>query len=156
VALVEAELKAVVRDVNAVRTALSQRAPAYKSTYADRYFGYPDRRLTEQERELRVRTITDDSGQTRVLLTCKEPALDAASRPIQMPQPASADGRPAMGPRFAPRSNCKLTNSSYAFRDPAEVVILLIPCLGHRVAVAIGAHQTGRTTYLEYRVPHVR
>jgi hypothetical protein len=32
--LVEAELKAIVRDVHAVRIALDQRAPAHKSTYA--------------------------------------------------------------------------------------------------------------------------
>ncbi len=76
---VEAELKAVVRDVDAVRAALDQRAPAQVSTYADRYFDYPDRRLTKQGRELRVRTITDNSSQTRVLLTYKEPAVDADS-----------------------------------------------------------------------------
>jgi adenylate cyclase class 2 len=81
--LVEAELKAVVRDVNAVRTKLDQRATAYKCTYEDHYFDYPDRRLTEQGRELRVRTITDNSGQARVLLTYKEPALndDSGSKP---------------------------------------------------------------------------
>ncbi len=66
---IEAELKAVVRDVDAVRAALDERASAEMSTYADRYFDYPDHRLTEQGRELRVRTITDNSGQTRVLLT---------------------------------------------------------------------------------------
>jgi adenylate cyclase class 2 len=77
--LIEAELKAIVHDVDAVSAALGQRAQARKSTYADRYFDYPDRRLTKQGRELRVRTITDDSGQTRVLLTYKEPALDASS-----------------------------------------------------------------------------
>lgn len=82
---IEAELKAAVRDVDAVRAALGRRAPAQMSTYADRYFDYPDRRLTEQECELRVRTITDNSGQTRVLLTYKEPAVDAdsGSRPEQ-------------------------------------------------------------------------
>jgi adenylate cyclase class 2 len=74
--MVEAELKAVVRDVDAVRAALNRRAPAQVCTYVDRYFDYPDRRLTEQGRELRVRTITDYSGHTRVLLTYKEPALD--------------------------------------------------------------------------------
>ncbi|MGH3901924.1 MAG: NUDIX domain-containing protein [Pseudonocardiaceae bacterium] len=46
--------------------------------------------------------------------------------------------------------------ASYTFRDPAEVVTLLIPRLGRRVAAAIDAHRAGRTTYLEYGVPHVR
>lgn len=77
--LIEAEFKAVVRDVDAVRTALDERASAEVSTYADRYFDYPDRRLTKQGHELRVRTITDDSGQTRVLLTYKEAVADASS-----------------------------------------------------------------------------
>ncbi|MGH3975791.1 MAG: class IV adenylate cyclase, partial [Pseudonocardiaceae bacterium] len=64
---------------DAVRAALDERASAEMSTYADRYFDYPDHRLTEQGRELRVRTITDDGGQTRVLLTYKEPVVDAGS-----------------------------------------------------------------------------
>lgn len=33
--LIEAELKAIVRDVDAVRAALDERAPAEVSTYAD-------------------------------------------------------------------------------------------------------------------------
>jgi adenylate cyclase class 2 len=49
------------------------------TSYADRYFDYPDHRLTERGRELRVRTITDDGGQTQVLLTYKEPVVDAGS-----------------------------------------------------------------------------
>jgi len=44
----------------------------------------------------------------------------------------------------------------YAFRDPAEALMLLIPRLGRRVAAAIDAHHAGRTTYLECGVPHVR
>ncbi|MGH3817661.1 MAG: NUDIX domain-containing protein [Pseudonocardiaceae bacterium] len=46
--------------------------------------------------------------------------------------------------------------ASYAFRDPAEAATLLIPRLGRRVAAAIDAHQTGRTTYLERGIPHAR
>ncbi len=46
--------------------------------------------------------------------------------------------------------------ASYAFRDPAKAVTLLIPRLGRRVAAAIDAHQAGRTTYLENGVPHAR
>jgi 8-oxo-dGTP diphosphatase len=46
--------------------------------------------------------------------------------------------------------------ASYKFRDPAEAVTLLIPRLGRRVAAAIDAHQSGRTTYLECGVPHLR
>lgn len=76
---VEVELKAVVRDVDSVRAALDERGAAEKASYADRYFDYPDRRLSEQGRELRVRTITENGGPTQVLLTYKEPAVDADS-----------------------------------------------------------------------------
>lgn len=76
---VEAELKAVVRDVEAVRAALNEHASAEQSTYADRYFDYPDRRLSNQGRELRVRTITDQDGHASVLLTYKEPTVHAES-----------------------------------------------------------------------------
>lgn len=75
---VEAELKAVVWDADSVRAALAERASAEKSTDADRYFDYPDNRLSKQGRELRVRTVTQDDGGTRVLLTYKEPAVDIA------------------------------------------------------------------------------
>ena len=44
--------------------------------------------------------------------------------------------------------------ASYAFRDPAEAVTLLIPRLSRRVAAAIDAHKAGRTTYLERGVVH--
>lgn len=75
--MIEVELKAVVRDGDALRAALEQRAPAQRVTYADRYFDYSDHQLTEQERELRVRTITDSTGRSRVLLTYKEPVPGA-------------------------------------------------------------------------------
>jgi adenylate cyclase, class 2 len=77
--VIEVELKAVVRNLEALHAALEQRATAQVSTYADRYFDYPDHQLTEQGRELRVRTITEHSGRTRVLLTYKEPVPDAGS-----------------------------------------------------------------------------
>lgn len=74
---VEAELKAIVRDVQAVSAALERRAPGRPSAYADRYFDFPDRRLTWEGRELRVRVITDHDGR-RVVLTYKEPAAHAS------------------------------------------------------------------------------
>ncbi|MGH3767475.1 MAG: class IV adenylate cyclase [Pseudonocardiaceae bacterium] len=77
--MIEAELKALVRDIDAASAALNRRGAAQVCTYADRYFDYPDHRLTEQGRELRVRTITDNTGQTRVLLTYKEPPIDGDS-----------------------------------------------------------------------------
>lgn len=78
-ALIEAELKAVVRNPNQVHRLLSERAKGLRSTYADRYFDRPDGQLTAQDRELRVRTVTDDAGDVRVVLTYKEPPVDDAS-----------------------------------------------------------------------------
>jgi len=54
---IEVELKAVVRDIEALYAALDQRASAQVSIYAERYFDYSDHRLTERGCELRVRTI---------------------------------------------------------------------------------------------------
>jgi adenylate cyclase, class 2 len=76
---VEAELKARLRNPEQVRQRLAERAPAEHSGYADRYFDFPDRRLTSAGYEVRLRTITQNAGNTRSLLTFKEPAVDAAS-----------------------------------------------------------------------------
>jgi 8-oxo-dGTP diphosphatase len=46
--------------------------------------------------------------------------------------------------------------ASYALHDPAEVLTLLIPRLGRRVAAAIVAHRRGDTIYLENGIPHIR
>jgi adenylate cyclase class 2 len=79
VALIEAELKAVVRDPELLHRLLSRRANGHRSVYADRYFDFPDRRLSRAGYELRVRTVTDDANRSRVLLTYKEPAIDDVS-----------------------------------------------------------------------------
>jgi len=76
---VEAELKARLRNPEQVRQRLAERVSAEHSVYADRYFDYPDRRLTAAGYEVRLRTVTQDAGDLRSLLTFKEPAVDAAS-----------------------------------------------------------------------------
>ncbi len=76
---VEVELKALVRNPERIHAALSRRAVGERSTYSDRYFDYPDRVWTRRGNELRVRTVTDELGRTRALLTFKEPAVDEAS-----------------------------------------------------------------------------
>ncbi|MBV8539939.1 MAG: CYTH domain-containing protein [Pseudonocardiales bacterium] len=69
---VEAELKALARNPGRIHAALSRQAVGERSTYSDRYFDYPDRGWTRQSSELRVRTVTDELGRTRALLTFKE------------------------------------------------------------------------------------
>lgn len=76
---VEAELKAVVRDPERVHSLLGKRAEGLRSIYSDRYFDFPDRRFTRRGFELRIRTVTNDNGHRRVVLTYKEPAVDHAS-----------------------------------------------------------------------------
>jgi adenylate cyclase, class 2 len=74
--MIEAELKAIARDPDRVHRLLGERVEGVLATYADRYFDFPDRRFTQQGRELRVRTVTDEAGRSRVLLTYKEPPVD--------------------------------------------------------------------------------
>jgi adenylate cyclase class 2 len=76
---VEAELKVLARNPERIHAALSRRAVGERSIYSDRYFDYPDRGWTHQGNELRVRTVTDELGLTRALLTFKQPAVDQAS-----------------------------------------------------------------------------
>jgi adenylate cyclase class 2 len=76
--MIEAELKARVRDVESVQAALAARSTGQRSKYQDTYYDLADERLSSEGRELRLRTITTDSGR-RSLLTYKEPAIDTAS-----------------------------------------------------------------------------
>lgn len=91
--VIEAELKAVVHDPDRIHRSLGERADGIRCTYADRYFDWPDRRFTRQGRELRVRTVTDDAGRSRVLLTYKEPPVDegSGSKPEHETTAADAD-----------------------------------------------------------------
>jgi adenylate cyclase, class 2 len=76
--VIEAELKARVRDPRALHQQLRRLAPGEQSVYCDTYYDRPDRELTGSGRELRLRTVQTD-GRRRSLLTYKEPAVDAAS-----------------------------------------------------------------------------
>jgi adenylate cyclase class 2 len=76
--VIEAELKARVRDPQALHQQLRQLAAGEHSVYHDTYYDHPDRDLTASGRELRLRTIHAD-GRQRSLLTYKEPTVDASS-----------------------------------------------------------------------------
>jgi adenylate cyclase class 2 len=76
--LIEAELKARVRDPGALRARLRRLASEEISLYRDTYYDRPGRELTAQGRELRVR-VMETGGVRRAVLTYKEPAADAAS-----------------------------------------------------------------------------
>lgn len=76
---IEAELKAVVRDPEAVMAALEDRyGPGRPEVYRDTYYDTPDGTLDGGDRELRIRTVhaADD---TRTVLTYKGARVDEAS-----------------------------------------------------------------------------
>lgn len=76
---IEAELKALVRDVPAVRAALADRAEARPAIYRDTYFDRAADTFIATGRELRVRTIETESG-AQHLVTYKGPVVDEASQ----------------------------------------------------------------------------
>lgn len=76
--MIEAELKARVRNPQALHQQLRQLAAGEHSVYHDTYYDHPGKDLTASGRELRLRTI-QANGQLRSLLTYKEPTVDAAS-----------------------------------------------------------------------------
>src|SRR5262249_8291740 len=76
--VIEAELKARVRDPGALRERLRQWADEEISIYRDTYYDLPGRPLAAEGRELRVRVV-ETGGMRRTLLTYKEPAVDAES-----------------------------------------------------------------------------
>jgi adenylate cyclase class 2 len=73
--VIEAEVKARVRDPDRVRALLRLHAAERLSRYYDTYFDRPGRPLTQAGRELRLRVV-DEGGHRRSLLTCKAPAVD--------------------------------------------------------------------------------
>jgi adenylate cyclase class 2 len=92
---IKVELKARITDPATVSARLRGWADGEPSTYADTYYDFPDRRLTETGRqEMRLRVI-DKPGGRKVLWTFKGAMLDAASTPeweteVADPQPADA------------------------------------------------------------------
>jgi adenylate cyclase class 2 len=75
---VEAELKARVREPDAVAEKLRGFAAEQPETYRDVYYDRPDGSITAADQELRVREIESASG-VRALLTFKDAAVDKAS-----------------------------------------------------------------------------
>jgi len=76
--MIEAELKARVRDPDQVRQLLTARAAEHASVYHDTYFDRPERSLTTAGRQLRVR-VMEQERRRRCLLTFKDAAVDTAS-----------------------------------------------------------------------------
>ncbi|MEV5599121.1 class IV adenylate cyclase [Streptomyces sp. NPDC052496] len=76
--MIEAELKACVREPAFVRAQLERLAVGRDEVYRDTYFDTPDATLETGDRELRLRTVHSADG-TRSLLTYKEARVDEVS-----------------------------------------------------------------------------
>lgn len=76
---IEAELKAIVRDPEAVMALLEKRyGPGRPEVYQDAYYDEPSGGLMDGDRELRVRTVHGPDS-TRTVLTYKGARVDTAS-----------------------------------------------------------------------------
>jgi adenylate cyclase class 2 len=76
--VIEAELKARVREPEALRGRLQRLADEERSIYRDTYYDRPGHDLTAEGRELRVRVV-ETGEMRRTVLTYKEPTVDASS-----------------------------------------------------------------------------
>jgi adenylate cyclase class 2 len=76
--MIEAELKARLSEVDAVRAELGRRATVERAIYRDTYYDTPGGQLERDGRELRLRTV-ETPGLIRHLLTYKEAAVEQAS-----------------------------------------------------------------------------
>jgi len=76
--VIEAELKARVRDPEGVMAQLEKRVPGRAEVYRDTYYDDPAGALTAGDRELRVRTVHGPDD-TRSVLTYKGARVDDAS-----------------------------------------------------------------------------
>lgn len=93
--MIEAEIKARVRDPGRVRALLRARAGEQVSLYRDIYYDWPSHQLGQEGRELRIRVI-EAQAQHRCLLTYKDVALDeeSGSKPeteTEITDPAAAN-----------------------------------------------------------------
>ncbi|MGP3977489.1 class IV adenylate cyclase [Streptomyces sp. 8N114] len=76
--MIEAELKARVRDPKAVKQRLDEYALGRAEVYRDTYYDTAEGQLESRDAELRVRTVHGET-ETRSFLTYKEAKVDEAS-----------------------------------------------------------------------------
>jgi adenylate cyclase, class 2 len=95
--VIEAEIKARVRDPGKVRELLRGRAAQEVSRYRDTYYDLPGQVLARGGRELRVRVV-ESSGQRRCLVTYKGAVADeqSGSKPETQTEVTDADAMDAI------------------------------------------------------------
>ena len=128
---IEAELKAVVRDPEAVLKQLEDRYGAGRAeVYRDTYYDAPDGSLMGADRELRIRTIHSPDD-TRTVLTYKGARVDDASgsKPEHETKVEDAEATHEIiaGLGFTPRIQFEKRCRNYAFgRDGRRLLATLV------------------------------
>ncbi|MFD8084094.1 class IV adenylate cyclase [Kitasatospora sp. NPDC059722] len=128
---IEAELKAVVRDPEAVIKQLGdQYGVGRAEVYQDTYYDAPDGSLMGEDRELRIRTVHGPDD-TRTVLTYKGARVDEASgsKPEHETQVEDADAAHEIvkGLGFTPRIRFEKRCRNYDFkRDGRHLLATLV------------------------------
>ncbi|MQS14988.1 CYTH domain-containing protein [Streptomyces kaniharaensis] len=114
--MIEAELKAVVRQSGALLRRLEGRyGPGRAEVYRDTYYDAPGGELLDGDRELRIREVEGADGSRRTLLTYKDARVDEASGSKPEYETVVADAGAAHGivrglgylPRLAFEKRCR-------------------------------------------------
>lgn len=118
---IEAELKAVVRDPEAVMAQLEKAyGPGRPEVYQDTYYDLPTGALTSEDRELRIRTV-HGATDTRTVLTYKGARVDEASgsKPEHETRVEDADAAHAIlrGLGYAPTIAFEKRCRNYSFHS---------------------------------------
>ncbi|GAA1380888.1 class IV adenylate cyclase [Catellatospora chokoriensis] len=129
---IEVELKARITDPDTVVGRLRSWADGEVSTYADTYYDFPDRRLTDTGRqELRLRIIDKPTGR-RTVWTFKDAVLDNASTPEWETEVADSEAADAiltglgLQPLIAYTKQCENFRFT-AHRHPIVATVVTIP-----------------------------
>ncbi len=128
--MIEAELKARLRDPEQVLAVLASMAEGRSETYQDTYYDRTDGSLMDSDHEVRVRTVTGSAG-TRSLLTYKTPRVDeeSGSKPehetrIETPEAVDALLRGlGLVPRIAFRKLCQNFDLTIGVRKLTATVV---------------------------------
>ncbi|MEU3600502.1 class IV adenylate cyclase [Streptomyces sp. NPDC006798] len=172
--MIEAELKARVRDPEGVRRRLDALAVGRVEVYRDTYYDTPDHALDADGRGLRVRTVHSDAGD-RALLTYKGQVADedSGSKPEYGSRVADPDAVHGMlrglgyVPLIAFEKHCR--NYTFTARErPVLATLVRVPELGNDTFLELETpaeetdpgprHRTSRTGRTRYpaRRPHPR
>lgn len=155
--MIEAELKARLRDPDAVRARLDELAAGETVVYRDTYYDQPDCAFMQSGRELRIRVIeTPARIGLRTVLTYKDPAVDESGSKPEF-ETAVADAammgqiveRLGYSPRLAFTKHCANYRFRAAGRDILVTLVTVPEVDGSFLEVETQAHQDELAPALE-------